>query len=100
MRDHAGRDVERDGFRSGWQGSQAVIGAPGIIDPEICLIGFAGGGGLGGSYEVIGLLDEVLEAGRRVRKGDEFVLHEETPGRNGVRTAERQGCGGAAGRRS
>jgi hypothetical protein len=33
--DHTGRDVERDGFRSGWQGSQAVIGAPGIIDPEI-----------------------------------------------------------------
>jgi hypothetical protein len=66
-----------------------VIGAPGIIDPEIRLISLAGEGGLGGLNEVIGLLDEVLEAGRRMRKGDEFVLHEKTPG-NEQLAAERQ----------
>jgi integrase len=54
---------------------EPVCRAPGFEDPEIGLVSFAGRWGFGCTDEVVGFLDEVFEAVRKVRRGDEFVLH-------------------------
>jgi hypothetical protein len=74
-RDDARGYVEANGFGGGWKGREPVCGAPGFEDPEIGLVSFAGRWGFGCTDEVVGFLDEVFEAVRKVRRGDEFVLH-------------------------
>jgi hypothetical protein len=45
---------------------------------KIGLVGLTGGGGFRCTDEVVGLLDKIFEAGRKVRRDDESVLHEGT----------------------
>lgn len=77
--DDAGCNVESDCLRSGGQRRESVRGAPRFENSEIGLVGLPGGGSFCCTDEVVGFLDQFFEAGRKVRRGDEFVLHEKTP---------------------
>jgi hypothetical protein len=56
-----------------------MVCAPRFEDTEIGLVGFAGRRGLGRTDEIVSLLDKVFKTGRKMKRGDEFVLHERTP---------------------
>lgn len=69
-----------------------MFGAPGLEDPEIGLVGFAGGRGFRGTDEIVGFLDQVFEARRSMREVDEFVLHGDSEGQVKAERAGERHC--------
>lgn len=55
-------------------------GAPGFEDPEIGLVGLAGGWSFRCTDEIVSLLDQVLEASGRMREIDELVFPRKNSG--------------------
>ena len=68
-------DVEGNGLRGGREGGKVVGLAPGLERPPVIAVGFARRVSFGGVHEVVGLADQIVQAGglRGERKLDEVV---------------------------